>query len=86
MSAANKGQGAGRTSICTEETKEKLRITNGALAKKNYVFRSPDGDTVRAHNISVFAIEYSLSRFNVSSIVRGYRKTHKGWSFVGFED
>lgn len=53
---------------------------------KNYVFRSPDGVLVRVNTQTELATRYGLRAANVSAIVRGSKKTHLGWSFVGFEE
>lgn len=72
------------------ETRAKKSVSSraGKLAfhKKNYVFMSPDGELVRAQNISVLAQEYGLQISKVSNLVHGTRKTHKGWSFVEIEE
>ena len=40
---------------------------------------SPDNDIYEVSNISEFCREHDLSRSAISLVIKGYRKSHKGW-------
>lgn len=67
-------------------TREKMRAAQRALHRKLYIFRSPDGALVRTENLKPFAEQYGLRLSNLSAIVHGTKKSHLGWTFIGFED
>ena len=47
---------------------------------------SPSGDTYRFNNVSKFSKEHNLSAPNISMVLSGKNKTHKGWKFVNIQD
>jgi len=52
--------------------------------QKAYIFRSPDGVIVHVQNLAPFAKDYGLRVPNLSAVVHGTKKSHLGWTFVGF--
>jgi len=78
MSASQRRRATG------EESRARMSIAQRSRHQKNYIFKSPAGATVYAQILTVFARDYGLQISNVSHLVLGRRKTHKGWSFVGF--
>jgi hypothetical protein len=62
----------------SSEYRKKLEDTKEHV-KKKVVLISPTGDIVYVHGIKKFAREYGLDYTRVARLVRGERKSHKGW-------
>lgn len=50
--------------------------------KKTWIFKDPDGNTVKTTNIQTFCKEYNLTRSSLYDVITGKRSTHKGYSFI----
>ena len=62
----------------SSEYRKKLEDTKEHV-KKKVVLISPTGNIVYVHGIKKFAREYGLDYTRVACLVRGERKSHKGW-------
>ena len=60
----------------SQATKEKLSQSH---SRNKYELIAPGGKIYICMNLTVFGREHGLSRSDLSSLVRGRRKTHKGW-------
>lgn len=50
-------------------------------SNKNFKAISPDGIIYYAKNMSKFSLENGLNRKMVQRVLKGLRKSHKGWKF-----
>ena len=73
----------------SEETKQKISRSNkGRKQRKEevdqksieYFFISPKGKQVKGLNLSKLCRKYNLSIGNMSEVLHGHRKQHKGWT------
>ena len=53
---------------------------NEAARSRKTIFRNPEGDPVEVYNITAFVKEHGLHRGHLSSVNRGERTQHKGWT------
>lgn len=47
---------------------------------KMYIVKSPAGDIISIFNMNRFCRENNLNRSNLRSVIKGLRKSHKGWT------
>lgn len=61
--------------LTSNETRLKLSQSNS----KNWKAISPNGNVVKIFNLRKFCIDNGLSQPNLFNVIKGLRKTHKGW-------
>lgn len=67
--------------IITKETREKCSKTSkGKINIKKYELTDPDGNVyVTENGLTLFCEEFGLTSANMSKVISGERKHHKGW-------
>jgi hypothetical protein len=60
-------------------TKESIEKRTETFCKNNYAIISPEGKKFITKNIAKFCREHNLDKHNMSSVVSGKSKHHKGW-------
>lgn len=55
-------------------------VTNKNHRQKQFKLLGPDGHVYSDTNIANFAKTHNISKENLSAVIRGIRKHHKGWS------
>lgn len=55
-------------------------VQNKSHRQKNFILVGPDGLIYRDKNIASFAAMHNLNKENLSAVIRGIRKRHKGWT------
>ena len=60
-------------------TKESIEKRTKSFCKKTYAIISPDGEKFITKNMSEFCREHNLDKGNMSSVILGKSKHHKGW-------
>lgn len=55
------------------------RITEEHFAAKKFKLLSPDGEIYEGTNITKFCQEHELCKENITAVLNGRRKSHKGW-------
>ena len=63
----------------TKETNEGYKRVSEFMSK-SFVLTSPEGIIYRGTNLSEFCKGMGLSQGSMSSVIRGVRKHHKGWT------
>ena len=78
ISAANKGKKRSekQRDLISEKTREKMKQLN----QETYRFISPTGEEfLETTTLAEFARKHNLSKCNLSLVLNGKRKQHKGW-------
>jgi len=74
---AKKNMSIAKTGVIpTQATREKI---SQSQSRNKYELISPDGEIYICMNLTRFAREHALPRNALSGLVRGRRKTYKGW-------
>ena len=57
-------------------------IRNLSHQAKDFLIVDPRGNTHKETNIARFAAKHGLNKENLAAVIRGTRKSHKGWTHV----
>lgn len=70
----------------SEEHKKHIGLAL-SLSKKKYrsqfEVQAPDGTVHKGTNLRVFCKKWNLERANMTAVIQGRRKSHKGWKRIG---
>ena len=50
--------------------------------KKTWIFKDPEGNTVKTTNVQTFCKDNNLTRSSLYEVISGKRSSHKGYSFI----
>jgi group I intron endonuclease len=87
ISKANKGNKFALGAKRSEEYKRKSSESRkGKIPRanppKHYTIVSPSGNIIRGTNISELCRTYNLSNSHITNVLKGKRKSHKGWRTI----
>ena len=51
-----------------------------AKYQKEFILKSPKGEIIKGKNVRKFCLENNLNRGCISLVLKGKRKSHKGWT------
>jgi len=74
----------GKTGVYSKETIDKFKKPKSEQhknkLKKEYIFKSPDGQTITVFGLTEFCKENGLNKGAMSEVWSGKRKIYKGWT------
>ena len=74
--------------ITTQETKNKIRKSSkGKINIKKYILINSDGiEYITTNGLTLFCEQHNLNRPNLLKILKGERKTSKGWTIKNYKE